>query len=115
VSVNYPDELRDVARRILWFGDVDRALEITPYFLTYVMNYATDEDLSVVEKFYDKSDFRDALEHAVPGIFFPDKWELWNRRFDRIPVPPMPTRRIPGVNPELIPDLFAAKDEPSEG
>ena len=46
----YPDVLNAVARRVIWFGAPERAVEIPNYFLTYLMNYGTDVDLEVARK-----------------------------------------------------------------
>ena len=40
-------------------------------------------------------DFRDALEHAPPGIMDERSWAYWNVVTGRYPVPPMPRRFIP--------------------
>jgi hypothetical protein len=40
-------------------------------------------------------DFREALEHAPPGIFDERSWNYWHLMTGRHPPPPMPKRVIP--------------------
>ena len=107
---NYPEDLKAVARKVVWFDPPEQVLGNTKYFLTYVMNYGTQEDIAVVRKYYSDADFEATLDDPTPGIFFRHAWIEWNSRFDRVPAPPMPKRRIPGVDPASIPDLFPAKN-----
>jgi hypothetical protein len=106
---NSPEDLKVVARRVMWFDKPERALANTQYFLTYAMNYGTDEDLAVVRQYYSDADFEATLDNPAPGVFFRDAWIEWNQRYNRVPVPPLPKRQIPGVDPDSIPDLFPAK------
>jgi hypothetical protein len=43
----------------------------------------------------DLDDFREALEHAPPGIIDERSWAYWNTVIGRYPAPPMPRRIIP--------------------
>jgi len=53
-------------------------------FLTCLMTYRTIEEIVVVERYVDPDDFREALDHAPPGIMDERSW-----------APPMPRRVIP--------------------
>jgi hypothetical protein len=90
-----PDLLR-VAPRVIWFEPAEQALADPIRFLAYVMTYGTAGDITVVRRYLDLDDFREALEHAPPGIIDPRSWAYWNIVTGRYPVPPMPRRRIPG-------------------
>lgn len=107
--INNSEDLKGVARKVVWFDQPEQVLGNTQYFLTYVMNYGTDEDLTVVRKYYSDADFEGTLDNPAPGVFFRDAWIEWNKRYNRVPVPPLPKRKIPGVDPNSIPDLFPAK------
>jgi hypothetical protein len=48
----------------------------------------------VVRRYLDLDDFREALDHAPPGIFDEDSWAYWNGVVGRAP-PPLPRRVIP--------------------
>jgi hypothetical protein len=104
-----PDDLKAVARKVVWFDPPDEVLGNTQYFLTYLMNHGTEEDLKVVRRYYSDADFEATLDHPAPGVFFQDAWIEWNDRYKRVPAPPLPKRQIPGVDPNSIPDLFPAK------
>ncbi|HKN10327.1 MAG TPA: hypothetical protein VJ376_12720 [Pseudomonadota bacterium] len=88
-------DLLGVADRVVWFEPPERALDDTIRFLTYVMTYATTEEISVVHRYVELDDFREALEQAPPGIMDERSWAYWNIVTGRYPVPPMPRRVIP--------------------
>ncbi len=88
-------DLMHVAPRVVWFEPPEQALAEPVRFLTYVMTYATSEELAVVRRYVDLDDFREALEHAPPGIMDERSWAYWNALTGRYPVPPMPRRVIP--------------------
>jgi hypothetical protein len=105
----YSDDLLPVAKRIFWFGTPEEALEFPKRFLTYAMTYASDEDIEILRKYFSDDDFRATLDDPAPGIFDQSSWAKWNERYNRTPVPPLPRRQIPGVDPATIPDFFPPK------
>jgi len=107
--MTYAEDLKAVARRIVWFQPPEQTLALKAYFLTYVMTYGTDEDLAITRKYYSDGNFEAALDSPPPGVFYRDAWLKWNVHYHRVPVPSLPKRRIPGVDPDSIPDLFPAK------
>ncbi len=114
--MSYSDELPAVAKRIFWFGTPEEALEFPKRFLTYAMTYASDEDIGILRKYFSDDDFRATLDDPAPGIFDRSSWAKWNERYNRTPVPPLPKRKIPGVDPATVPDFFrptASKEKDS--
>jgi hypothetical protein len=105
----YSDELLAVAKRIFCFGTPEEAQEFTKRFLTYAMTYASDEDIEILRKYFTDDEFKAALDDPAPGIFDQRSWTKWNQRYGRTPVPPLPKRRIPGVDSATVADLFSAK------
>jgi hypothetical protein len=105
----HSDELLAVARRIVWFGTAEEALEFPLRFLTYAMTYATDEDIEILRKYFSDQEFEAALDDPAPGIFDQSPWAKWNQHYGRTPIPALPKRRIPGVDPATVADLFPAK------
>jgi hypothetical protein len=88
-------DLLDVAPRVNWFEPPERALADPIRFLAYVMTYGTIEDIAVVRRYIGPDDFREALEHAPPGIIDERSWAYWNAMTGRYPAPPRPRRHIP--------------------
>jgi hypothetical protein len=84
-----------IAPRVMWFEPAEEALADPVRFLTYVMTYATAEEIALVRRYVEMDDFRVALEHAPPGIMDERSWAYWNVVTGRYPVPPMPRRVIP--------------------
>lgn len=105
----YSEELLAVAKCIFWFGTPEEALEFPRRFLTYAMTYASDGDIEILRKYFTDNDFQAALDDPAPGIFDQSSWAKWNQRYGRTPVPPLPKRRIPGVDPAAVADFFPAK------
>ena len=105
----YSDELLSVATRIFWFGTPEEALEFPVRFLTYAMTYASDEDIEIVRKYFSDDDFKAALDNPAPGILDQSSWAKWNQRYGRDPIPPLPKRRIPGVDSATVADFFPTK------
>jgi hypothetical protein len=83
-----------LAPRVIWFEPAEKALSNPVRFLAYVMTYGTLEDIRVVRRYLDFDDFREALEHAPPGIIDDRSWAYWNTVTGRYPVPPKPRRRF---------------------
>jgi hypothetical protein len=89
------DDLFKVARGVIWFEPPERALATPIRFLAYLMTYGTLDEVLVVMRYLDLDDFREALEHATPGIFDERSWNYWHLMTGRHPPPPMPRRVIP--------------------
>ena len=105
IELPQSEELLGVARRVIWFETPEEALRHPYTFLAYLMTYTTPGDMAVARKHFTLADFREALENAPPGVFDPRSWAYWNLVCGRDPVPPMPQRKIPGVDhiPRLDP------------
>jgi len=88
-------DLLAVAPRVIWFEPAEQALADPIRFLAYLMTYGTVEDIAVVRRYLDRDDFREALEHAPPGIIDERSWAYWNAVCGRYPAPPMPRRFFP--------------------
>jgi hypothetical protein len=83
-----------VARRIVWFEGPDEALADPVRFMAYAMANATHEDMKVIRQYVDDTDFREALDHAPPGIIDRRSWAYWNAKMGRYPAPPLPKRQL---------------------
>jgi hypothetical protein len=88
-------DLLGLAPRVIWFEPPEQALAEPIRFLTYVMTYGTLDELAVIRRYVTMDDFREALDHAPPGIMDARSWAYWNVMTGRYPVPPMPRRVIP--------------------
>jgi hypothetical protein len=91
-SIPATPETLVVARRIVWFEPPEKALADPVRFMAYAMMYALPEDMHFIRKFVLDDDFRDALDHAPPGIIAPSSWAYWNSKMGRYPPPPLPVR-----------------------
>ena len=83
-----------VAGRVIWFEPPKKALSDPVRFMAYAMRYALPEDMRFIRKYVSDDDFRDALDHAPPGIIDPRSWAYWNSKMGRYPPPPHPVRHF---------------------
>jgi hypothetical protein len=90
-------ETLSVARNVIWFEPPEHALADPLPF----MAYAFPGDMRLIRQYVSDDDFRDALDHAPPGIIDPRSWAYWNSKMGRYPPPPAPVRRFPAVAPEM--------------
>lgn len=89
------EELRRVAKRVVWFKTPEEALEDKQLFLAHVMTYGTLEDIVTAMKYYSDADFDFVLADPPVGIFDRRSWNYWNLRYHHEPVPPLPRRKFP--------------------
>ena len=55
--MNYSEDLRRVAKRVVWFKPPEETLNETKLFLAHVMTYGTLEDIVTAMKYYTDADF----------------------------------------------------------
>lgn len=86
-------ETEAIARRVIWFEEPALALEDPIRFMAYAMAHGPRDDIMPALRCYvSDDDFREALDHAPPGIITPSAWAYWNSVMGRDPAPPMPRR-----------------------
>jgi hypothetical protein len=90
----FTPETLTVARNIVWFESPEQALADPVRFMAYAMTYALPEDMRIIRQFVPDDEFREALDHAPPGIIDPRSWAYWNSKMGRYPPPPLPVRRF---------------------
>lgn len=87
----------EVARRVVWFEEPEKALVDPVRFMAYAMTYAHHTDMRVIRQFVSDDEIREALDSAPPGIIDPRSWAYWNLKMGRFP-PPSQRRRTFGDN-----------------
>jgi len=87
-------DTESLARRLIWFEEPQEALSDTFRFVAYALSRATHEDMKILQGFLSEDDFKEALDHAPPGIIDARSWAYWNSKFGRYPAPPLPTRKL---------------------
>ncbi len=93
-----PEELRRVAKRVVWFKTPEEALGDKKSFLAHVMTYSTLEDIVTTMRHYSDADFDLVLADPPAGIFDRRSWNYSNLRCHHEPVPPLPRRDFPGID-----------------
>jgi hypothetical protein len=91
------EELRRVAKRVVWFKTPEEALNDSKLFLAHVMTYGTLEDIVTTMRYYSDADFDLVLADPPVGIFDRRSWNYWNLRYHHEPVPPLPQREFPST------------------
>lgn len=87
-------ELLTIAQRVVWFKEPVDTLNEPVHFLAHAMTYGTVEDLEAIGKVIGYAAFETVLDSAPPGIFDPRSWAYWHVRVGRLPVPPLPVRKL---------------------
>ena len=87
-------ELRDIARRIVWFEPPEKALSNPTRFMAYAFRYATHADMTILRHHLSNDELRQALDGAPPGVIDGRSWAYWRLMLD-LPDKPLPERRIP--------------------
>lgn len=105
------DETAAAATRIIWFEPPAQALSDPVRFMAYAMTYAMHEEIQVLRRYVSDDDFRDALDHAPPGIIDARSWAYWNSKMGRYPPPPLPVRRFGTTVGPDVSALTAAYEE----
>jgi hypothetical protein len=82
----------EIARRVIWFEQPEMALADPIRFMAYAITYARHADMRVIRRYVSDDDFREALDHAPPGIIDPRSWAYWNLKLGRYPAPALPKR-----------------------
>jgi hypothetical protein len=94
--MNFSEELKQVAKRVIWFKAPEQSLQEPKLFLAHLMTYGTLEDIVTAMKYYSDDDFDRVLKDPPAGIFDLRSWNYWNLRYHHEPVPPLPHREFPG-------------------
>ena len=100
----------DIARRVIWFEEPEKALADPVRFMAYAMTYARHEDMRVIRQYVSDEEIRQALDTAPPGIIDPRSWAYWNLRVGRFPPPP-PRKRTFDENRSVQPTANVALEE----
>src|SRR6516164_1935785 len=61
------EELRPVAKRVIWFEEPEEALKYPKRFLTYLMTYRTTEDVEVARRHYNRRRLRGGARRPGAG------------------------------------------------
>lgn len=91
-AIPITSQMLDIARRIIWFEEPERALADPCRFMAYAMTYARHQDMRVIRQYVSDEEILQALDSAPPGIIDPRSWAYWNLKLGRFPPPPLPTR-----------------------
>ncbi|MBA3833156.1 MAG: hypothetical protein H0X34_14930 [Chthoniobacterales bacterium] len=89
------EKLDALARRLFWWKSPEEALADTNRFLAQLMFLGTWNDIQEATDLWPVAAFRDALREAPPGVFDPRSWSYWHHMLDLLPVPPLPSRKLP--------------------
>ncbi|MHB8425918.1 MAG: hypothetical protein ACYDB9_12355 [Gammaproteobacteria bacterium] len=91
--------LEHAARRMMWWKTPGEALANRRRLLAQIMAYGALADVQVMLAEYGQEAFLGTLLDAPPGVFDLRSWRYWHLYF-RLPVPPLPARRLDAKHPE---------------
>ena len=87
-------DIKEIAKRVIWFESPEEAIEDPVRFLAYAMRYASFSDMKLLRRHVSDKDFVYALDHLPPGIVDARSWAYWNASVGRYPTPPLPVRHL---------------------
>ncbi len=87
-------DLTQLSRRLFWWKTPEEALSDHNRFLAQVMTFGTWRDITEARAHWGDKAFREALQHAPPGVFDERSWIYWHHALDLLPVPPRPRRNF---------------------
>lgn len=90
----YPQELLQVAKKVVWYDRPEQTLGDLRTFLAHLMVDGSAGDLAIVERYVPEDEFRTVLEAAPAGVFTLEAWSRWHERFG-MSIPPLPRRWFP--------------------
>jgi len=90
----HPAGLRELATKLFWWKGPDEALTDERRFLAQAMTYGSWKDMELVRSTYGVDALRAVLSDAPPGVFDQRSWSSWHVKLERMPVPPLPERRL---------------------
>jgi hypothetical protein len=86
--------LEAIARRLIWWMSPPHAVSDQKRFIAQVMTYGNWEDVQDSLRILGESVFRETLADPPSGVFDGRSWTYWHHRFQMLPVPPLPTRKL---------------------
>jgi hypothetical protein len=91
--------LQTLAARYVWWKTSDEAMLYPDRVAAQVMNLGDWEDVVAMVEATGEDYLREVLTHSEAGQLNPRSWHYWHYRlglaeFGRVPVPPMPVRKI---------------------
>jgi hypothetical protein len=93
--MNDSEDLKRVAKRVVWFKTPEETLQEPKLFLAHLMTYGTLEDIATAMKYYCEADLDLVLKDPPAGVFDHRSWNYWNLRFHHEPIPALPQRTFP--------------------
>ncbi len=79
------EELKAIARRVIWFEEPEQALSDAKRFIAYAVTYAHYEDMAAIRSHVTDDELREALRDAPPGIIDPQSWSYWHLKLGEYP------------------------------
>ena len=80
----YPAELVQVARRVVWYDDPEQALSDLTTFRAHLRVYGSAAGLAVVAAFIPELELRRVLEQPAAGVFTEEAWRRWHEHFWKV-------------------------------
>ena len=87
-------ELRDLARRLVWWLEPEAALADERRFLAQAMTDGCLDDVRLVRDAYGDEALKAVLADPPPGVFDRRSWDYWHVKLGMGEAPPLPVRRI---------------------
>ena len=98
IKLPQTEELRNLARRMVWYKSEEQTLAESDLLIAHVMQYGRTQDVVTLLSYVSKDTIAKRLDHLPVGILDQRAWHYWNIVCGRNPVPAMPTRDFKQAN-----------------
>lgn len=88
---NHQQNLRNIAKKVVWWKTPEETLKDEKHFLAYVMTYGDWDDAAFIEYCFGKEKLKEIILQAPAGIFDPRSWSFWQIHLG-LQERPLPTR-----------------------
>jgi hypothetical protein len=97
-EIIFPDEIRALAQRYIWWKTPDEALRFPLRVVAQIMELGVAKDCALMKEYFGREKMVQALREAEPGWFSPRSWNFWHYRLGITKigeeVPPLPIRQF---------------------
>ncbi len=87
-------KLDHLAKKYVWWEPPAWAYKHSDVFLANVMNLGNWDDIQVLRQAVGDDTLKIVLSDPPTGYFNYRSWDYWHVKFDILPIPPLPKRKL---------------------
>lgn len=88
------EPLNQLIKRYVWWETVAWGYAHPKIFLANIMNLGSWDDLQLLRQLIGDAPLKITLQDAPSGYFNYRSWDYWHHKFNLLPIPLLPERRL---------------------